>query len=172
MFDALLPLACVISSCFAMKNMKLTSRRSGTIEFAVGPEYYHKKERQPAPLSMLFMIEVTAQAVRNGVLTSFCNALKALLPSLPPKTRLGIATFGASPSALAVSLLISPSLNICIAVLLQHYSITATPPHLFFTTLFCFFTLVLSHSTQSSPIQLVLTFMGPRLLDCEIFLPN
>lgn len=68
--------------------------RSGTIEFTVGPEYYHKKERTPAPLAMLFLVEVTAQSVRNGVLHSFCNAMRALLPTLPPKIRLGIATFG------------------------------------------------------------------------------
>ena len=44
---------------------------------------------------MLFLVEVTAQSVRAGVLNSFCAAMKALLPTIPPKTRIGIATFGA-----------------------------------------------------------------------------
>ncbi|KAI7857087.1 Sec23/Sec24 trunk domain-containing protein [Circinella umbellata] len=68
----------------------------GTIEFEV-PEIYWT--RHPAPLRILFAIDVSFCAVQSGVLESFCQVLSNTLFSeeaFPKGTQVGIITFDTS----------------------------------------------------------------------------
>lgn len=47
--------------------------RYGSVEFEVPKDYF--SSRQPAPLSTVFAIDVSAQSVRNGTLEATCKAL-------------------------------------------------------------------------------------------------
>ncbi|CAO3589565.1 unnamed protein product [Absidia cylindrospora] len=72
--------------------------RYGSVEFEV-PKDYHSV-RTPTPLHYVFAIDVSAQAIRSGMLKSCCDALKVALYStsldqrtLPSANKIGILTF-------------------------------------------------------------------------------
>lgn len=70
--------------------------RYGSVEFEVTKDYY-SKDRPPAPLSHVFALDVSVQAIQSGMLQSVCEALKHALydgqgnPKL--NNRVGILTF-------------------------------------------------------------------------------
>ncbi|ORX60553.1 hypothetical protein DM01DRAFT_1332696 [Hesseltinella vesiculosa] len=74
--------------------------RYGSVEFDV-PQDYHSS-RAPAPLSYVFAIDVSAQALQSGMVKAACEAIKSTLfsatsdPKLAPENRVGILTFDKS----------------------------------------------------------------------------
>lgn len=70
--------------------------RYGSVEFEVTTDYY-SKDRPPAPLSYVFALDVSVQAIQSGMLQSVCEALKHAIydgegnPKL--NNRIGILTF-------------------------------------------------------------------------------
>ncbi|KAI8073006.1 Sec23/Sec24 trunk domain-containing protein [Gongronella butleri] len=75
--------------------------RYGSVEFEV-PKDYHST-RAPAPLSYVFAIDVSAQALQTGMVNAACEAIKfALYASsldqfkLAPENKIGILTFDKS----------------------------------------------------------------------------
>ncbi|KAI9470827.1 MAG: hypothetical protein EXX96DRAFT_585864 [Benjaminiella poitrasii] len=70
--------------------------RYGSVEFEVTKDYF-SKDRAPAPLSYVFAIDVSIQAIQSGMLQSVCEALKQALydPAGNPlmSNRVGIITF-------------------------------------------------------------------------------
>ncbi|KAI9493869.1 hypothetical protein BDB00DRAFT_821063 [Zychaea mexicana] len=76
--------------------------RYGSVEFRVPADYH--SQRKPAPLSYVFAIDVSAQAVRSGMLQACCDALKHTLygasgqgdSRLASGNRIGLITFDRS----------------------------------------------------------------------------
>ncbi|KAG0169868.1 COPII coat Sec23p-Sfb3p heterodimer component [Apophysomyces sp. BC1021] len=64
--------------------------RHGTVEFEVPEEYWM---RDPQPLNYVFAVDVSWSAVKSGMLSSFCAALKQTLPLLTGGTKISIMTF-------------------------------------------------------------------------------
>lgn len=52
--------------------------RYGSVEFEV-PEEYNSARGAPSPLNWVFAIDVSAQAVRSGMVQACCDALKHAL---------------------------------------------------------------------------------------------
>lgn len=68
----------------------------GTIEFQVPREYW---TREPAPLHIVFAIDVTWSAIKSGMLLTLCETLKSILyqeNTLNPHTRIAIVTYDTS----------------------------------------------------------------------------
>ncbi|KAI7875629.1 hypothetical protein K492DRAFT_210828 [Lichtheimia hyalospora FSU 10163] len=73
--------------------------RYGSVEFAVPAEY--NSSRTPAPLNYVFAIDVSAQAVRSGMVQAACNAIKHALygpntSKLAAGNKIGLLTFDRS----------------------------------------------------------------------------
>ncbi|KAI1623302.1 hypothetical protein EDD37DRAFT_667058 [Exophiala viscosa] len=76
----------------------------GTVEFLVPKEYYTK---QPEPLRWLFLIDITQEAIKRGLLSSVCQGIldalyghdredtaeESSLPKLPAGSKVGIVTY-------------------------------------------------------------------------------
>jgi len=62
----------------------------GAVEFVAPPEY---QARPPLPPPLLLLLEVTQPAAAATVVDTVLTALSAVLPSLPPHTRVGFVTF-------------------------------------------------------------------------------
>ncbi|KAI8368227.1 Sec23/Sec24 trunk domain-containing protein [Radiomyces spectabilis] len=64
----------------------------GSVEFNVPSEYW---DRTPAPLHIVFAVDVSASSVRSGLLSVFCSTLKAILYSgqFPANIKIALMTF-------------------------------------------------------------------------------
>jgi protein transport protein SEC24 len=72
--------------------------RLGSIEFEVPEAYYSSKK--PAPISHVFAIDVSFSAIKSGLTSTVCEALRRSLfdiephsSLLPENARIGIMTF-------------------------------------------------------------------------------
>ncbi|KAI8149625.1 Sec23/Sec24 trunk domain-containing protein [Fennellomyces sp. T-0311] len=98
--------------------------RYGTVEFQV-PSDYHSS-RKPAPLNYVFAIDVSGQAIRNGMTQAVCDALKQALygprgegdSRLQSENRVGLITFDRSvqfynlaPALSQAQMLVVPDIN-------------------------------------------------------------
>ena len=78
--------------------------RYGSVEFKVPADYY-SPNRKPTPLNYVFAIDVSAQAIRSGMVEACCQALKHTLYGdshlddtnrLMPENRIALLTFDKS----------------------------------------------------------------------------
>lgn len=73
--------------------------RYGSVEFAVPADY--NSSRTPAPLNYVFAIDVSAQAVKSGMVQAACNAIRHALygsstSKLAAGNKIGLLTFDRS----------------------------------------------------------------------------
>lgn len=73
--------------------------RYGSVEFAVPAEY--NSSRTPAPLNYVFAIDVSAQAVKSGMVQAACNAIRHALygpnaSKFAAGNKIGLLTFDRS----------------------------------------------------------------------------
>lgn len=107
--------------------------RYGSVEFEVPADYY--SSRKPAPLSYVFAIDVSAQAVKSGLVEASCEALKETLYGkdaaesnrLERGNKIGLITF--DKSVHFYNLAVSPGQFVRTFWIVTNYSVNSLHSH-------------------------------------------
>jgi len=80
---------------YRMDYLQRPELSRGSIEYVASSEYI---TQSPRPISYLFVVDVSASSIQQGVLRSFATSAKAIIDSLPDNnaSRFGLITFDSS----------------------------------------------------------------------------